>query len=355
VGCITTGLGYYAPWIARWASTDPIGVQAEIDLYAYGAESPIDILDPSGKAPNKYKDQRGRDTAAKAREMKKNLEEAKKKGYAPDPLQKRAEDMAKKRGKTPIEQHHHKGVKEAAKVKLDPKKMGDPMSSVWSTKRDPTVQAGIGDKPVWDPDFEGKRRTPHNVAKELDLAEQAKRPKTAKGLEDAAAASKQRLPATADLAERAKMDWTPSTPKGPPVDPNTGKVISKESKLLETGGEVLEHGKWVGRAAKGAKIIPFVGWGAGAASIGYNLRKGNYGEAVLDAVGFVPILGDAVDAIRLGLDFLPDLLGEDDPNYVSPIERERSRIDAEAFMQAETDRGADPLYIQELEQNIPRY
>jgi hypothetical protein len=72
------------------------------------------MIDPTGNAPKRYEDQRGRDTAAKAREMKDNLEEAKKKGYVPDPMQKRAEDMAKKRGKTPIEQHHHKGVKQAA-------------------------------------------------------------------------------------------------------------------------------------------------------------------------------------------------------------------------------------------------
>jgi hypothetical protein len=220
------------------------------------------------------------------------------------------------------------------------------------------VRAGIGDKPVWDPDFEGKTRTPHNVAKELDLAEQAKGPKTAKGLEDAAAASKQRLPATADLAERAKMDWTPSTPKGPPVDPNTGKVISKESKvisreskLLKTGGEALEHGKWVRRAAKGAKIVPFVGWGAGTASVANNLREGNYGEAVLDAVGLIPAIGDAVDLIRLGIDLLPEAEG-----YTSyPYLRTRQQIEADNFMQAEIDRGADPVEIRELEQNMPRY
>ena len=110
------GARYYAPWLGRWVSTDPIGVQAEIDLYAYGAANPIAIHDPSGTAPKKYENQRGRDTAAKAREMKKNLEEAKKRGYVPDPMQKRAEDMAKKRGKTPIEHHHHKGVKQAAGV-----------------------------------------------------------------------------------------------------------------------------------------------------------------------------------------------------------------------------------------------
>lgn len=276
------GARYYVAWLGRWASTDPIGVQAEISLYAYGAESPIDMVDPSGNSPKRYQDQRGRDTAVKTAAMKKNLEEAKKKGYAPDPMQKRAEDVSKKRKtkKTPIEQHHHKGVKQAGEVNLDPKKMGDPMSSVWSTKRDPMVSAGIGDKPVWDPSFEGKKRTPHTVAKELDLDEQAKGPKTAKGLEDAAAASKQRLPATADLTERARMDWTP-------IDPKTGGVLSKSRKA---GGKLL---KAAGRQL--LKAAPIVG---DVLAVGSALKSafvdGNYKQALREAADAIPLLGEAL-------------------------------------------------------------
>jgi hypothetical protein len=269
----------------------------------------MNFVDPSGDVPKEYEDQRGKDTSAKAREMEQNLERAKKKGYKPDPMQERANKMAKKRGKTPIEQHHHKGVKQAAKVKLDPKKMGDPMSSVWSTKKDPTVQAGIGDKPVWDPHFEGKKKTPHNIAKELDLNEQAKGRKTAKGLEDAAAASKHRLPATADLAERAKMDWTPSAPKGPPVDPKTGRVIIKETKLVQVGGESAEIvGKRVvapkilkafkSLSGMALKAVPYFGMAAGEYSIEQNLREGDYLSAGLDAIGLVPVVGDVIDFLR---------------------------------------------------------
>ncbi|MBI5145809.1 MAG: VCBS repeat-containing protein [Thaumarchaeota archaeon] len=303
------GARYYAPWLGRWTSCDPINITGGLNLYAYGSASPTNFIDPSGTAPKKYEDQRGRDTAAKAREMEQNLTDANKKGYKPDPMQKRAEKLAKKRGKTPIEQHHHKGVKQAASVKLDPKKMGDPMSSVWSTKKDPTVQAGIGDKPVWDPDFEGKKKTPHNVAKELDLNEQAKGPKTAKGLEDAASASKQRLPATADLSERAKMDWTPSTPNGPSVDPSTGRVITKEAKLVHAGGEVVE------KAGKGAKVlkalgkagrhlaaaVPLLGIVAGQASAATAVHQGDYTGAAMDEIGFIPVVGDLLDAARGGL------------------------------------------------------
>ena len=231
-GFIYYGARFYVPWLGRWTSPDPAGLDAGVNLYLFNEANPIVFLDPTGSAPQKYEDQRSKDTAAKRKEMEKNLSEAKKRGDKPDPMQKRAEKIKKKTGTTPIQQHHHKGVAQAAEVKLDPKKMGDPMSSVWSTTADPSVQSGIGKQPVWDPDFEeksnkphNKKRTPHNVAKHLDLDEQSKGPKTAKGLENAAEASKQRLPATADLSERAKHDWTPRKPVGPPVD-KTGKVVS---------------------------------------------------------------------------------------------------------------------------------
>jgi RHS repeat-associated protein len=222
------GTRYYAPWLGRWTSTDPLSLSGSgTNLYVYAAACPIALVDPSGAAPEKYEKQRGKDTAAKEKEMKTNLKEAKAEGHKPDPMQKRAEKVAKKRGKTPIEHHHHKGVQQAADVKLNPKKMGDPMSSVWSTlSADPEMKAGIGDLPVWDENFgaTGSTKTHHNAAKHIDFDEQAKRPKTAQGLEDAAYASKERFPATADMTERAKMDWTRREPAGPQVGLKPGQI-----------------------------------------------------------------------------------------------------------------------------------
>jgi RHS repeat-associated protein len=286
------GARYYAPWLGRWTSSDPVGLDGGLNTYLYAAANPTMLVDPGGTAPKKYEKQRPKDTAAKAREMERNLKEAKKQGLKPDPMQKRADALAKKRGKTPIEQHHHKGVKEAAKTKLDPKKMGDTMSSVWSTKSDPVVKAGIGDKPVWDPKFDGDLRTHHNVGKHLDYDEQASRPKTAKGLEDAAAASKQRLPATVDLTERAKLDWTRTVDKGPAINPKTGAV--KEA-LEKTGKSILKK-----LAPKALKVIPFVGIGAGLYSTQAEAAQGNYVTAGAEAVGMIPVVGDVVDAARLG-------------------------------------------------------
>lgn len=293
------GARYYAPWLGRWVSCDPIGLSGGDNLLGYAECNPVILTDPSGHAPKKYEDQRGKDTAAKKAEMDKNLGEAKKKGFTPDPMQEKAADYAKRTGKAnPIQQHHHKGVKQSAKVKLPPSKMGTPMSSVYSTKRDPGITAAIDGKPA----------THHNVAKHLDMAEQAKVPKTAAGLEEAAKISKERLPATVDMTERAKMDWKKSVPKGPPVD-SAGKVI----KVAEEGAEVAlkqapkatklaKVGTSLAKASRhGASAIPFVGIGANIAAAGYNWSQGNYGSAFLDAFGAVPIVGDVVDAARGGV------------------------------------------------------
>jgi hypothetical protein len=46
---------------------------------------------------------------------------------------------------------------------------------------------------------------------------------------------------------------------------------------------------------KAAKIFPFMGIGAAAVSAKQAWARGDYGEAALDAVGVVPVVGDVVD------------------------------------------------------------
>jgi RHS repeat-associated protein len=45
------GVRYYAPWIGRWASCDPQGIQAGVDAYEYARSNPIRLFDPSGGDP----------------------------------------------------------------------------------------------------------------------------------------------------------------------------------------------------------------------------------------------------------------------------------------------------------------
>ena len=52
-----TGLGYhgaryYAAWLGRWTSTDPTGLAADLNLYAYCRNNPVGLSDPGGMDPD---------------------------------------------------------------------------------------------------------------------------------------------------------------------------------------------------------------------------------------------------------------------------------------------------------------
>ncbi len=42
------GARYYAPWLGRWTTADPLGLQAGLNLYLYGRASPVVFMDPNG-------------------------------------------------------------------------------------------------------------------------------------------------------------------------------------------------------------------------------------------------------------------------------------------------------------------
>ena len=47
------GARYFAPWLARWISTDPIAIAGGINLYQYANSEPISLKDDDGKQPKK--------------------------------------------------------------------------------------------------------------------------------------------------------------------------------------------------------------------------------------------------------------------------------------------------------------
>jgi hypothetical protein len=85
--------------------------------------------------------------------------------------------------------------------------------------------------------------------------------------------------------------------KPPAVDVKPTKVVKAGEQALETGGKTIL--KKLG--TKALKVIPFVGIGSGLYSAEAEASQGNYGNATLDAVGLVPVVGDVVDAARLGV------------------------------------------------------
>ncbi len=66
-GLYSLGVRYYVPWLARWTSGDPSGIQADgPGLYSYSASRPTVLSDPSGsQAVSTASTQEGLRTAAK--------------------------------------------------------------------------------------------------------------------------------------------------------------------------------------------------------------------------------------------------------------------------------------------------
>ena len=42
------GARYYAPWLGRWVSADPLGIRDGTNVYAYASSNPVGFSDPSG-------------------------------------------------------------------------------------------------------------------------------------------------------------------------------------------------------------------------------------------------------------------------------------------------------------------
>lgn len=50
------GARYYAPWLGRWISSDPIGISRGLNLYQYAGACPTCFVDPSGLTPQHPED-----------------------------------------------------------------------------------------------------------------------------------------------------------------------------------------------------------------------------------------------------------------------------------------------------------
>lgn len=46
------GYRYYAPWIGRWLSADPIGPEDAVNLYVFTLNNPVNLVDPNGLKSN---------------------------------------------------------------------------------------------------------------------------------------------------------------------------------------------------------------------------------------------------------------------------------------------------------------
>jgi len=324
------GARYYSAWLGRWASTDQLGVLDGINVYLYAHSNPIRKIDPSGNAGEDFSDLQSTVDDLNKQELKIDLTD--KRTHA----QPSAKPMGKKEARTYANKQakdyrKSAGMNQGGTVQAGHTAAARHAPDSGITKQDWDKQPmqelhsrkGKGlDVVVTDQSGQSKTTTRHRSQEGLidDAVERSKAANGGKlspqGQLDAAAEVKWRtenVPMDQRDVDALRKSGPALPEKGPPVDPHTGKVVSKEAKVLKAGEELgekalKESGKGLKVAGKLAKAgrhfaaaVPIAGIVLGQASAAHAASTGDYTGAVLDEAGFIPVAGDLLDAARGGV------------------------------------------------------
>jgi len=310
------GARYYAPWLARWVSCDPLGMIDGSNLYQYVKNRPTVAVDLTGtqtdhvdigadpdvraaaeKSINELADQGAlTDKRVHATPAQKPMsrKEARKKANAG------AADYRKSAGMTDpnVQAGHTAAARHAPKSGIRPEDMNSP-----DTFQELHSRKGQGlDVEVTDQAGKTKTTTRHRAQEGLidDAVERVE------------AANKGKLSPQGQLDAAAEVRWRT---ENIPLDQRNVKMLRKSgSAATEVGGKLARASGHLKTAAKrlGA-AVPVIGMVLGHASAAHAAASGDVQGAALDEFGNVPIAGDLVDAARAGYS-----VGEAINEYIPP-------------------------------------
>lgn len=338
------GARYYAPWLGRWTACDPSGTVDGLNLYAYVRNNPIVIHDPAGRSGKKatanYGDMKTHGSQGAAIwEGTKRLSEHE---HIRARINLYLQPMDPLTGHSPYD----KAAYGRSMTLTIPKDMANA-----KTKMDLALRDKLKDalkKGVVSEDLVKEMDIEADINRTIAARDQAIRARQAagKGINDLKSISNAQITETAhlqqselfhvgksqkspiagasadeidkavDVLDDKASDAAKPAAKAETAAAKTEKAVVKaetaavktETKALKVGSEGLEvatkqGGKTILKklGTKALKVIPFVGIGAGVTSMGVEASQGNYGTATLDAVGLIPVVGDVVDAGRLGV------------------------------------------------------
>lgn len=358
-GLVLLGARYYAPWLARFLSPDPAGLADGTDVYAYARGNPVSVADPSGtegeqlwfsqSAPyhqtfNATRSGRGirewqRENFRKAIDVW-GGPEAWDVGHTGKPhvltrageewtgmIEEDSVNRSKAAGEAAMGEQaraqgdfaRDKGTGVDSQTKNAPRRNPRPPESPAYQdpaikNRKPAKKSAKRQKPSAAPAPDAPKAPtaapPSSPGNQLSFDFDQPRPAAPTAAPAAPPEVRPTAPSAAPAPAAPQVPDAPATPHVPaqPHVPGgaASDLVKAETKLLKAESKLAGR---LARAAKSLKIagrqaskaIPVLGIGAGAASMGYAASQGDTTGAALDAVGFVPVAGDLVDAGRAGI------------------------------------------------------
>ena len=300
---------YYSVWAARWTTCDPAELVDGLNMYSYARANPIIYSDSRGTQvdppteflPGLITDyphlgQAWREAADVALENQfekgsyaKNMEAfhkaidalpegSKQTEYARNLFDKARQGFYRRVGKLYDQGTKAFGGIELSKEAIEKLKAG----------RSPGGNVQI------DHAIDELARNPKEALSEMNLGMRKGHAGVPGGSHHAATEGRKDLRAAQEAAQEAKA-LKSGEELGEKLLKKSGKELGKD--VAESAGKLAL--KKLG--TKALKVIPFVGIGAGLYSTEAAAAEGRYGEAGLEAVGMVPVVGDVVDAARLGV------------------------------------------------------
>lgn len=289
------GARYYAPWLGRWLSCDPIGFKDGPNLYRFVKNNPILFSDPHGTESNKFS-KKGENILGpykgegavdghhvhqasaytevagdrKSHPMYKDaLSVSQKEGAFSEPT---------KPGNTNSEPH-----KKANRVqnKTDSARRGKTFSYEFKSPDTPDIKiesSGNGLlKSVPNQDVEDIKAYHALMAGGVDPDDSLE----------------------AVQKSRVQLESKGVTPTRVPGENGPAQKLSTTSKFSEVGERLAKAAPKFAKAGKFVvAAVPFLGAGSAQASAAHNLSEGRPGEALMDEAGLVPVAGDILDASR---------------------------------------------------------
>jgi RHS repeat-associated protein len=321
------GARYYAPWLGRWASADPSGLGDGVCLYAYCTDNPIALYDPLGtNGTPPLPGLIGNDPKVGALWEQAVVEtlgpQLKTKTYA-DTVKAFQAELSKRIATKGLGSNRQAGTginyarrsyaavrsrfsKLAAKAGISLKdiQIHHTFDQLAKNPKEALNTTNLSFT-------KGHAATPgsgHNFAHEVADAQKA-------GVKNPGAHVVEKLEAKGIKFDKLKENipelsesLRPSSAKSVANEAKTAAKVELTEAVKVGGKEALQTAEKTGLkegakvlGTKAAKFVPVVGIGIGVGLVAKDLKEGDYASAAWDAAEAVPVVGDVVGALHLGI------------------------------------------------------